>query len=158
MSKPVRDPMYVPRGKAREYGDYAVNIYTGCPHNCPYCYVPQVLHVSREEFHSHVEPRTGIVEGLEKQLRKMQDGGITGKLVHLCFTCDPYPMGVDTSVTREVIQCLKKYGHHVQILTKGDGMRDVDLLDMEDWYGITIDGSDEQLDRGTGNSIPGRPE
>lgn len=28
--------LYVPKGKAKEYGDYAVNIYTGCPHL--YCY------------------------------------------------------------------------------------------------------------------------
>lgn len=25
-------PIYVPKGKAKEYGDYAINIYTGCPH------------------------------------------------------------------------------------------------------------------------------
>ena len=140
----VRNPLYVPRGKAKEYGDYAVNIYTGCPHNCPYCYAPKVLHMNVERFHSHVEPRAGIVEGLEKQLIKMREEGIAGKLVHLCFTCDPYPQGRDTSVTREAIQLLKRYGHHVQILTKGDGMRDVDLLDMEDWYGITLDGSAAQ--------------
>lgn len=30
-------PLYVPKGKAKEYGDYAVNIYTGCPHRCYYC-------------------------------------------------------------------------------------------------------------------------
>ena len=28
----------------------------------------------------------------------------------------------------------------MQILTKGDGSRDFDLLDGEDWYGITLDG------------------
>ena len=31
-----------------------------------------------------------------------------------------------------------EYGNHVQILTKGDGSRDFDLLDGEDWYGVTI--------------------
>ena len=25
-------PLYIPTGKAKEYGDFAVNIYTGCPH------------------------------------------------------------------------------------------------------------------------------
>ena len=62
----------------------------------------------------------------------------TGKLVHLCFTCDPYPTGCDTATTREVIQALKEFGNHVQILTKGDGSRDFDLLDGGDWYGVTI--------------------
>lgn len=27
-------PIYNPKGKAKEYGDYALNIYTGCPHRC----------------------------------------------------------------------------------------------------------------------------
>ena len=26
-------PIYIPSGKAKEYGDYAINIYTGCPHD-----------------------------------------------------------------------------------------------------------------------------
>lgn len=128
-------PLYVPKGRAKEYGDYAVNIYTGCPHRCYYCFAPQVLHRERETFHSCVEPRKDIVRELRRQLDREQ---ITGKLVHLCFTCDPYPTGYDTTTTREVIQMLKMYGNHVQVLTKGDGRRDFDLLDGEDWYGVTI--------------------
>lgn len=86
-------------------------------------------------FHSCVEPRKDIVTELRRQLEREQ---ITGKLVHLCFTCDPYPTGRDTTATREVIQTLKEFGNHVQILTKGDGSRDFDLLDGKDWYGVTI--------------------
>ena len=129
-------PLYEPKGKAKEYGDYAVNIYTGCPHNCYYCFAPSVLHRDAEEFRTHVEPRAGIVDALRKQIEKE---GITGKLIHLCFVCDPYPTGYDTSVTREVIKIIKETGNHVQILTKGDGSRDFDLLDENDWYGITLD-------------------
>ena len=132
-------PLYVPKGKAKEYGDYAVNIYTGCPHRCYYCFAPNVLHRCREEFHTRVEPRPGIVDALKKQLERE---GITGKLIHLCFTCDPYPTGYDTSVTREVIKAIKDSGNHVQILTKGIGSRDFDLLDENDWYGITYSGAD----------------
>lgn len=130
-------PIYEPKGKAKEYGDYALNIYTGCPHRCYYCFAPNVLRRDREEFHSHVEPRPGIVEETRKQLEREK---ITGKLIHLCFTCDPYPTGYDTTATREIIKLLKEHGNHVQILTKGDGSKDFDLLDGEDWYGITIDG------------------
>lgn len=132
-------PIYKPKGAAAEYGDYAVNIYTGCPHRCYYCFAPNVLHLNREAFHSRVEPRKNVVEELRRQLEREQ---ITGKLVHLCFTCDPYPTGHDTSATRAVIKTLKEYGNHVQILTKGDGSRDFDLLDGKDWYGITYDGAD----------------
>lgn len=130
-------PIYEPRGKAKEYGDYALNIYTGCPHRCFYCFAPSVLRRDREKFHSDVRPRENIVEETRKQLARE---GITGKLIHLCFTCDPYPTGQDTRITREIIKLLKAYGNHVQILTKGDGSRDFDLLDENDWYGITVSG------------------
>jgi DNA repair photolyase len=119
-------PIYKPKGAAAEYGDYAVNIYTGCPHRCYYCFAPNVLHRERDAFHSCVEPRKDIVAELRRQLEREQ---ITGQLVHLCFTCDPYPTGHDTTATREVVQTLKEFGNHVQILTKGDGSRDFDLLD-----------------------------
>lgn len=133
----MRPPIYEPKGAAKEYGDLALNIYTGCPHRCFYCYVPQVLHCDREKFHTDIRPRPNIVEETRKQLEREQ---ITGKLIHLCFTCDPYPTGCDSQVTRKLIKLLKEYGNHIQILTKGDGTRDFDLLDSDDWYGVTIDG------------------
>lgn len=133
----MKPPIYEPTGKAKEYGDYALNIYTGCPHRCFYCFAPNVLHKDKEKFHSVVEPRPNIVAEVKKQLEREQ---IAGKLIHLCFTCDPYPTGYDSTPTREIIKLLKDYGNHIQILTKGDGSRDFDLLDGEDWYGITFDG------------------
>lgn len=134
-------PIYEPKGKAKEYGDYALNIYTGCPHRCFYCFAPNVLHMDKEEFHTHVKPRENIVEEAKKQLER-EGGKLKNKLIHLCFTCDPYPTGYDTSVTREIIKLLKGNGSHIQILTKGDGTRDFDLLDSNDWYGVTLDGDD----------------
>ncbi len=130
-------PIYIPKGKAKEYGDYAINIYTGCPHECYYCFAPSVLRRDREKFHTNVIPREGIVEAVKKQIESEK---ITGKLIHLCFTCDPYPTGYDSTPTREIIKILKDSGNNVQILTKGDGSRDFDLLDENDWYGITLDG------------------
>ena len=130
-------PIYIPSGKAKEYGDYALNIYTGCPHRCFYCFAPNVLHRDRQQFHEVVEPRKDIAEETRRQIERE---GIAGKLIHLCFTCDPYPHGYDTTVTREIISLLKSTGNNVQILTNGDGSRDFDLLGPEDWYGITLDG------------------
>ena len=130
-------PIYEPKGKAKEYGDYAINIYTGCPHECFYCFAPSVLRKAKDDFHKCVEPRKNIVEEVKKQIEREN---ITGKLIHLCFTCDPYPCGYDTTPTREIIKAIKESGNNVQILTKGDGRRDFDLLDENDWYGITLDG------------------
>ena len=142
-------PIYEPKGAAKEYGDLAINIYTGCPHRCFYCFAPSVLRRDREEFHSHVEPRPNIVEEVRKQIERER---ITGKLIHLCFTCDPYPTGYDSTPTREIIKIIKESGNHVQILTKGNGKRDFDLLDENDWYGITVDGGNN-TDIFTLNSI-----
>ncbi len=128
-------PIYKQKGKALEYADQAINIYTGCPHRCYNCYDPAILHKTREEFHTKVAPREGILDAAFDQLKH---GEITGQLIHLCFTCDPYPSGVDTMVTREVIQAIKSTGNHVQILTKNPIDRDFDLLDAEDWFGVTI--------------------
>jgi DNA repair photolyase len=132
-------PIYEPKGKAKEYGDYAINIYTGCPHECFYCFAPNVLHREKEKFHSCIAPRENIVEETRKQIERE---GITGKLIHLCFTCDPYPKGYDTTPTREIIKALKDSGNHVQILTKNgkDAARDFDLLDSNDWFGVTYAG------------------
>lgn len=131
-------PIYEPKGRAKEYGDLCVNIYTGCPHRCYYCFAPSALRRDKEAFHTCVSTRTGIVEAVKRQIEREQ---VTGKLIHLCFTCDPYPCGFDTSPTREVIQALKASGNNVQILTKGDGTRDLDLLTENDWYGVTITGA-----------------
>ncbi len=135
-------PIYEPSGKAKEYGDLAINIYTGCPHRCYYCFAPNVLHKQKEPFHGCVEPRKNIVEEVKKQLAKEQ---IKGKLIHLCFTCDPYPTGYDTTPTREIIKAIKESGNNVQILTKNgvDAMQDFDLLDENDWFGITYCGYPE---------------
>ena len=133
-------PIYNPKGAAKEYCEWALNIYTGCPHRCFYCYCPQVLRRDAEEFFTRVEPRKNIVEETRKQLEREH---ITGKLIQLCFIGDPYPTGYDTTSTREIIKLLKAYGNHVQILTKGTGSRDFDLLDGGDWYGVTLDGQIE---------------
>ena len=31
--------LYTPKGAAREYAAVGCNFYTGCPHNCSYCYL-----------------------------------------------------------------------------------------------------------------------
>ncbi len=135
----MKNPIYIPSGAAKEYGDYALNIYAGCPHRCYYCFAPAVLHKDKEAFHSNIQPREGIVEAVKLQLEKEH---ITDKLIHLCFTCDPYPKGYDSSVTREIIKLLKESQNHVQILTKNgeDALRDLDLLDDNDWFGVSYAG------------------
>lgn len=136
-------PIYKPKGKAKEYGDMALNIYTGCTHGCTYCYAPSVLRKSREDF-MKVGPRKNIVNEVKKQLER---GQIKDQLIHLCFTCDPYPAGIDTTPTREIIKAIKDSGNHVQILTKSNETRDFDLLDENDWFGVTVTCSPYQAEK-----------
>lgn len=141
----MKPPIYKPSGAALEYGDFAINIYDTCNHGCYYCYAKKMY----ERFHGKgsfcktPEPRKNIVEEVKKQLEKEQ---ITGKMIHLCFTCDPYPADIDTTPTREIIKLLKEHGNHVQILTKGGrrAERDFDLLDANDRFGISYAGDTSQ--------------
>jgi DNA repair photolyase len=142
-------PVYEPTGRAKEYGDLCVNVYTGCPHRCSYCFAPSVLRRDRETFHANVAPRVGIAEAVKRQIEKER---ITGKLIHLCFTCDPYPSGCDTTATREVIQAIKAAGNNVQILTKGAEMRDFDLLTGSDWFGVTLTGAKKEQETGAASA------
>jgi len=144
-------PTYQPSGKAREYADYALNLYTGCPNGCDYCYAPSVLRKSPAEFAIDAHPRTGIVEAARRQLAREDFGG---KLIHLCFTCDPYPTGMPTMITREAIEAIHEAGAFVQLLTKNGSLaeRDFDLLGAGDWFGVTYTGATEKAEP---NSDPG---
>ena len=134
-------PIYTPRTRAREYCDLAVNIYDSCPHGCTYCYARAMAKRFGKPWGDTVNARPGIVEAVQKQLVGMRG---QGKKIMLCFTCDPYPIGCDTTATREVIRAIKDSGNHVQILTKGDetAQRDFDLLDRNDSFGVTWSGAD----------------
>ena len=141
-------PIYRPKGKAAEYAEYALNIYTGCSNGCEYCYAPAVLRKNKDDFRFEVEPRAGIVEATKKQLAS---GVYKGKTIHLCFTCDPYPFGKDTTATTEIIRAIKDAGAHVQILTKRPSIAceaggDLCLLDEGDMFGVTITGASRKVE------------
>jgi DNA repair photolyase len=136
--------VYQPKGRAGEYGEWAVNLYGGhCPHLCKYCYVSSALRVTRETWEKKpFAPRDNLLNKLKKDLMEPKDI----KQIFLCFTCDPYPCGVDSSLTREVIKEIHAKQISVSILTKG-GMaasRDYDLLSKEDQIGATLTFTDDK--------------
>lgn len=129
-------PIYEPKTRAAEYCKLAINIYDGCPHGCFYCYARRMHDRYNKTDFSAATPRAGIVEAVKKQLAS---GIYKGQTIMTCFMCDPYPIGRDSTDTREIIMAIKAAGAHVQILTKGaDAERDFDLLDSGDMFGITI--------------------
>jgi DNA repair photolyase len=134
-----KGPIYIPRGRALEYSELACNIYEGCPHECGYCYAPEVLHRLRSVFHAQTTAKPGIVGAVRRALNRMPAEHRT-KRVLLCFTSDPYPFTGDVE-TREVLKLFVEHGQPWQVLTKAGtrACRDFDLYREGDgWFATTL--------------------
>jgi len=122
--------VYEPKGRAREYAPLAVNLYNGCGHGCQYCYAPSVLHMTREEFFRHPQPRKDVLTKLSRDVMDMQEAGDDREIL-LCFSCDPYqPIDDVYKLTRQAIMEMCVFKRHFTVLTKGGrrSERDFDFL------------------------------
>ena len=129
--------IYEPRGRAREYADLALNLYNGCSHACKYCYAPGIMHKKREDY-VYAKPRKDIVNLVKADMLKFAGDP---RPILLCFSCDPYPCGVNTSLTRQVLEVLGEHDCKIRILTKGTmlALRDFDLMKKYDAeFGVTL--------------------
>lgn len=123
--------IYQPRGKAFEYSPLAANLYKGCSHACIYCFAPSATFCEREKFSSqgYIQPRTGVLEALEKDARKLAGDK---REILLSFTSDPYqPIERELGITRQALEILMAHDLTITILTKGGAwgiMRDMDLI------------------------------
>lgn len=115
--------IYEPKGKAGEYGEYALNLYEGCTHGCKYCYVPAIRRKTPEVYHDHAIERYFRWDALEEEIRLLK-----GQSLFLCFTCDPYqPLNDGANYTRRIIKMCHENGVVVTILTKGGKRSEFDL-------------------------------
>ncbi len=127
--------IYKPTGRAREYAEWAVNLYSSCTHGCLYCYAPQVLHMDRAAFHAECIERPDILQKLRHDARILQ-GTITDPVL-LCFTCDAYQPG--EHATRAALSILREFDIPFTVLTKGVyANRDFDLYGPRDSFGVTL--------------------
>ena len=143
----MRQVIYETKGRAREFNELAINLFTGCEHGCIYCYGADVLHKSKEEY-SQVLPRITVYDIL-KSAKEWADKGETRRIL-LCFVTDPYtPSEEKTMITRKTIMALHEVGLNVIILTKGGerSIRDFDLLTDKDAYATTLTCLDETESR-----------
>lgn len=140
--------IYEPSCQAGEYAPLATNPYRGCANGCLYCYVPRVLKITRQEFDAAAVPRENFLAKLEKDARKYQQVGITEQVM-LSFKTDPYHPG-DTSLTREVLKTLQRYGMGICTLTKGGtrALRDINLFRPgRDAFASTLTSLDESFSK-----------
>jgi DNA repair photolyase len=105
--------------------DYSINPYFGCEHGCKYCYVPNVLKVSRDDWGYFVEVRINMPLVLAKELKNKKQG-----VVGISTVTDAYqPLEKKYKVTRYCLEQLLKYDFPICIQTKSLLVnRDIDLI------------------------------
>jgi len=129
--------------------DYCLNPYTGCQHDCVYCYARLFMRRytgHKEDWGKFVDVKVNAPGLLKKQLVRAKRG-----TVWVSSVCDPYqPLEEKYGLTR---QCLKQLAHHqfpVNIQTKSKlVLRDLDIiLQFEEIeVGFTITTDDENIAR-----------
>ena len=131
--------IYKPQGRAGEYAKFAINLYSGCIHGCRYCFVPNCVYKTRENFNKESLPRKDILKLLEidciKERNNIDDN------VLLCFTTDPYQPSLSNNIlTRNALEILRRYNVPLTILTKGGtrAIRDFDLYSEQDCFASTL--------------------
>ena len=127
--------------------DYCLNPYTGCEHNCTYCYARLFM----RRYSGHEEPwgefidvKINAPELLKKQLERAKKG-----IVWISSVCDPYqPLEAKYKLTRQCLKELVMKQFPVNIQTKSKlVLRDLDLLLQfeEIEVGFTIATDDERI-------------
>lgn len=151
--------IYIPQGRAGQFGDYAVNLYNGCSHGCSYpCYASQQAARFGWGPFDRPEPSKDVIANITKAAHKYR-----GREVFMCFLTDCYqPIDVKFRLTRQAIKILHDNEVSVRILTKGGkrSERDFDLLSARpdlSFYGATLTFLDDGLSKTwePGAALPG---
>lgn len=127
--------------------DYCLNPYTGCQHNCRYCYARLFMKRysgHKENWGEFVDVKVNAPQLLKKQLSKAKKG-----TVWVSSVCDPYqPLEQRYALTRRCLKELADEQFPVNIQTKSNlALRDLDLfLQFEEIeVGFTIATDDEKV-------------
>lgn len=127
--------IYEPEGRAKEFSELALNLYTSCNLGCSYCFNKKMPWYKN----NLCLPRTDLLENLEKDAKKMAGDP---REILLCFTCDPYPvLPQSKTITRDALLILERNGLKAQILTKAGtrSTQDHDILKRNGWkYGCSL--------------------
>jgi DNA repair photolyase len=97
-----------------------LNPYTGCPHQCIYCYASSYI----PNF-SQCRPKKNLIPKLKKEAVKLN-----GELISIANSSDPYPpMERTFSLTRACLNILSNHNCKLQLVTKSPLVtRDIDIL------------------------------
>ena len=117
--KKVKD--YVTKSKI---GEYAINPYIGCPHECKYCYASFM-----KRFTNHPEEWGEFID-IKLCDKKINQGKLEGKNVFMSSVTDCYnPYEAKYKITRNLLEQLIDVDCRLQISTKNKLiLRDLDIL------------------------------
>ncbi len=106
-----------------EYADYCINHVEGCSHGCTFpCYAMMMKKRcgAIKDYKDWIKPKIvkNSLELLNKEIPKLKD---KIKVVHLCFTTDPfmYKYKEVSDLTLKIIERLNKDNIRCMVLTKG---------------------------------------
>jgi len=134
------------------YGDYAINHIQGCSHGCTYCYemLDKVKKKKIKDYAEWIEPKIvrNALELLDKEIPKLKD---KIKVVHICFSTDPFMYGQDEvgEMTLKIISKLNNEGIRCTVLTKGILPKELadESYSLKNEYGITLVSLDPEFQK-----------
>jgi len=107
--------------------DYTINPYTGCQHNCSYCYARFMKRFTghKEPWGQFVDVKVNAPELLRLEITKKKPGR-----VWISGVCDPYqPLEAEYKLTRQCLEILAQNNWPVTVQTKSPlVLRDMDIL------------------------------
>lgn len=134
-----------------EYGDYTLNHVQGCSHGCKYpCYAYMMAKRFGKvrSYEDWVCPQIveNTMELLDKELPRFKD---KIKLLHLCFTTDPFMYGHEDicRLSTQVLQKANAFNVRCSVLTKGILPAELSELPLDNEYGITAVSLDDAFIR-----------
>lgn len=106
---------------------YVINPYTGCQHNCSYCYARYMKRFTghREPWGQFVDVKVNAPDLLRKEILKKKPGR-----VWVSGVCDPYqPLESRYRLTAQCLQILAQHAWPVTVQTRSPlVLRDIDIL------------------------------
>lgn len=116
------------------------NPYTGCDHQCIYCYASSYIPNFKD-----CRPKKDLFATLKREAAKL-----SGETISLCNSSDPYPRAeASEGLTRRCLEILAENNCQIQIITKSNlVVRDDDLLSsVPSTVALTITTEDDDLAR-----------
>jgi DNA repair photolyase len=120
--------IYQPEGRAGEYSPYAFNYFTGCFHDCTYCWARGLGKMYDKNYvHTDVHLQKVTPESIRKDCAK--HAGMPEQVL-MSFTTDCYMNGFDTSLTTYTLEQMLEHRIPVAVLTKSprNAVKDLPLM------------------------------